>query len=58
MADAPPPQPSRNRLIEINLDEKSLAVRVNQGARHDRDVAIYDLLDDNFFALIDRDEGP
>lgn len=60
MADAPPPQQqrSRDRLIEINLDEKSLAARINQGARHDRDVAIYDLLDDNSFALIDRDDGP
>ena len=53
-----PQQPSRNRLIEINLDEKSLAARISQSARHDREVAIYDLLDDNSFALIDRDEGP
>lgn len=49
---------SRNRLIEINLDETSLSVRVNQAARHDREVAIYDLLDENSFALNDRDEGP
>lgn len=49
---------SRNRLIEINLDEASLSVRVNQAARHDREVAIYDLLDENSFALNERDEGP
>ncbi len=54
-----PSQPlSRNRLIEINLDEKSIAMRPNSGARHDRDVAIYDLLDDNSFELNDRNDGP
>lgn len=56
-AQSPQP-PGRNRLIEINLDEKSLAARISQSARHDREVAIYDLLDENSFALIDRDEGP
>ena len=54
----PSQPPGRNRLIEINLDEKSLAARLNTGARHDREVAIYDLLDENSFTLNDRDEGP
>ena len=54
----PSPELARNRLIEINLDEASLSIRVNQAARHDREVAIYDLLDENSFALNDRDEGP
>jgi uncharacterized protein (UPF0262 family) len=59
MTDQPPSEPpSRNRLIEINLDEKSLASRASQGSQHDRDVAIYDLLDENSFALNGRDEGP
>lgn len=49
---------SRDRLIEINLDEESLATRGSAGARHDREVAIYDLLDENSFALEGRDEGP
>jgi uncharacterized protein (UPF0262 family) len=47
---------SRNRLIEINLDEKSLAARAN--SKHECDVAMYDLLEENSFALVDRDEGP
>ena len=60
MPDAPQPSlpPSRDRLVEIQLDESSLSTRMNQAARHDRDVAIYDLLDENSFALVDRDEGP
>jgi uncharacterized protein (UPF0262 family) len=59
MTDQPPSEPpSRNRLIEINLDQKSLAPRANQGTQHDRDVAIYDLLDENSFALNGRDDGP
>jgi len=60
MPDAvqPSQRARRNRLIEINLDEASLSGRVNQAARHDREVAIYDLLDDNSFSLNDRDEGP
>ena len=59
MTDQPPSEPPRrNRLIEINLDQKSLAPRANQGSQHDRDVAIYDLLDENSFALHDRDDGP
>lgn len=60
MPDAAQPTqpPNRNRLVEINLDESSLSTRMNQAARHDRDVAIYDLLDENTFTLIDRDDGP
>lgn len=60
MSDVIPssPKPSDDRLVEINLDEKSLAGRISQGARHDREVAIFDLLDDNSFALEGRSEGP
>lgn len=59
MGDTETQEPlDRNRLIEINLDEKSLAARVSQGARHDREVAIFDLLDENSFKLEGRDDGP
>jgi len=53
-----PRSADRNRLIEINLDEASLAARVSVNTRHDREVAIYDLLDENSFILNDRDDGP
>ena len=58
MTDTPSPPLSRNRLIEINLDANSIPASATQAAGHDRDVAIYDLLDDNSFTLNDRDDGP
>lgn len=58
MSDAgtPDPQP-QNRLYEIVLDEASIS-RVNANIEHEREVAIYDILDGNTFALEGRDEGP
>lgn len=63
MTDAPPHQPStdadkpRNRLIEIRLDEQSIR-RVTANVEHEREVAIFDILDANSFALEGRDDGP
>jgi uncharacterized protein (UPF0262 family) len=48
---------SRNRLTEIVLDESSIA-RGNTNIEHEREVAIFDLIDENSFALEGRDEGP
>lgn len=48
----------KNRLIEIILDEKTTPATSNSNARHEREVAIYDLLDENSFILSDREEGP
>ena len=45
------------RLVGITLDENSIR-RNNQNVEHEREVAIYDLLDENVFALPDRDPGP
>jgi uncharacterized protein (UPF0262 family) len=68
MTDAPPHQPPqppstsdtdkpRNRLIEISLDEQSIR-RVTANVEHEREVAIFDILDANSFALEGRDDGP
>ena len=67
MTDAPPHQPPplpsptdgkpRNRLIEIKLDEQSIR-RVTANVEHEREVAIFDILDANTFALEGRDDGP
>jgi uncharacterized protein (UPF0262 family) len=58
MSDAGTPEPqSRNRLYEIVLDGASIS-RVNANIEHEREVAIYDILDGNTFALEGRDEGP
>lgn len=48
---------SRDRLSEITLDSASIG-RGNANIEHEREVAIYDLLDENSFALEDRNEGP
>lgn len=48
---------SANRITEITLDEKSV-VRRSPQVEHERKVAIFDLLEDNEFALRDGPEGP
>jgi len=45
------------RLISIELDAKSIR-RTNPNIDHEREVAIYDILDANSFALEGRDDGP
>jgi uncharacterized protein (UPF0262 family) len=52
-----PPPPTSSRLIEIKLDEASIA-RGSANIDHEREVAIYDLLDANVFQLVGRDDGP
>src|SRR5690606_17757105 len=49
--------PSRSRLSAIHLDGASIG-RSNANVEHEREVAIYDLLDANTFALDGRDDGP
>jgi uncharacterized protein (UPF0262 family) len=49
--------PDNNRLIAVTLDENSIG-RSSRDVEHERAVAIYDLLEDNSFALIDQGEGP
>lgn len=48
---------SRDRLVHIALDEGSIA-GANPNIAHEREVAIYDILDGNTFALANRDDGP
>lgn len=48
---------SRARLIAITLDENSIK-RSNPNVEHEREIAIYDILDANVFALCGRDDGP
>ena len=54
--DAPAELP-KSRLIAITLDEKSTAT-TNSNIEHEREVAIFDILEGNSFALEGRDEGP
>ena len=48
---------SEARLVEITLDDDSIG-RGNANIDHEREVAIYDLIDGNSFALAGRDDGP
>lgn len=50
------PSPDR-KLVGITLDENSIR-RGNPNVEHEREVAIYDLLDENAFALPGRKSGP
>ncbi len=47
----------RNRLISVTLDEASIG-RGAADQEHERQIAIYDLIDENSFALPGRDDGP
>ncbi len=55
-ADAPTPLP-KSRLVAITLDEKSTAT-TNSNIEHEREVAIFDIIEGNAFALEGRDDGP
>lgn len=46
-----------SRLVEVTLDEASIR-RATPDIDHERKVAIFDLLEDNFFRLVEHGEGP
>ncbi|HJZ44555.1 MAG TPA: UPF0262 family protein [Hyphomicrobiaceae bacterium] len=48
---------SKARLTAIRLDEASIR-RANANVEHEREVAIFDILEANHFALEGRDDGP
>jgi uncharacterized protein (UPF0262 family) len=53
-----PPVPDvKARLVAINLDERSV-LRGTPNIEHERQVAIFDILDANHFAVDGRDDGP
>jgi len=54
---SPDAAPSNSRLIAITLDPASIG-RTSANVEHEREVAIYDILDANSFALEGRNEGP
>jgi uncharacterized protein (UPF0262 family) len=57
-SEIPPQQPSAptGRLIAVTLDEASIA-RGNPDQEHERQIAIYDMVEVNAFALPDRSDG-
>jgi uncharacterized protein (UPF0262 family) len=58
MSEAPTPaEENKSRLVAITLDERSTATS-NPNIEHEREVAIFDILEGNRFALHGRDDGP
>jgi uncharacterized protein (UPF0262 family) len=57
MFDPPVDPNSKARLVSITLDEASIR-RANSNIEHEREVAIYDILESNKFELEGRDGGP
>jgi len=55
MSEAAPSD--RNRLTAVTLDEASIG-RGTADQDHERQIAIYDLIEDNSFALPEQDKGP
>lgn len=54
----PPVDPnSKARLVAIHLDEASIG-RANPNIQHEREVAIFDIIESNRFELEGRDDGP
>ena len=51
------PAKNKQRLVKVELDEESIG-RSNPDVEHEREVAIYDLLEQNSFAPIDDSSGP
>jgi uncharacterized protein (UPF0262 family) len=49
--------PEQARLIEVTLDEGSIG-SMSADAEHEREVAIFDLIEKNSFALEDHEGGP
>jgi len=47
----------KSRLIGVDLDN-TIAPAFSADAEHEREVAIYDLIEDNLFAVSGRDHGP
>ena len=45
------------RLVEIKLDD-TIGALPNADAEHERQVAIYDIIEENFFKVIDKAQGP
>ncbi len=58
MTPAKTPQAAnKQRLVAVTLDEESIG-RSNEDVEHEREVAIYDLLEQNFFAPVGHEGGP
>ena len=59
MSEQPTPSNgTTKRLVDIQLDPDSIARSASSNVEHERQVAIYDLIDQNSFILEDHEGGP
>jgi uncharacterized protein (UPF0262 family) len=52
-----PPALNRKRLVMVSLDDNTMGA-ASRDIEHERAIAIYDLIDENFFAPVGHDGGP
>ena len=52
-----PPALNRKRLVMVSLDDNTMGA-ASCDIEHERAIAIYDLIDENFFAPVGHDGGP
>ena len=57
MSAAKTPPAAKQRLTAVTLDEETIG-RSNPDIEHERQVAIYDLLEQNMFAPVGHADGP
>ena len=57
MSDEIESDKDKTRLMEINLDEDSIGSNTPE-IQHEREVAIFDLIEDNYFELANGETGP
>jgi uncharacterized protein (UPF0262 family) len=57
MSPAKPSAAGKRRLVSVTLDEASIG-RSNEDVEHEREVAIYDLLEMNTFMPVGHESGP
>jgi uncharacterized protein (UPF0262 family) len=52
-----PATPARDKIAALTIDPNSIR-RGNANVEHERDVAIHDILEENQFTMVGRDDGP
>ncbi len=57
MTDTSADENTTSRLIDIQLDQASIG-HVSANIDHEREVAIFDILEGNQFTIVGRDDGP
>jgi uncharacterized protein (UPF0262 family) len=52
-----PPSLNRKRLVKVSFDESTMGA-ASRDIEHERAIAIYDLIEENFFSPVGHDGGP